>query len=282
MKKTIYNIIGITLISCLLLALYACNGSSKRNSGGDETIEILKKKAEEGDAEAQYKLGVEYMGKGNTSIPENCKEAFKWFEKAAQNGYLAAYYNIGYCYMSGAGVKPNVNTAIEYFQKGAELGDPAALNALGAKYLLDGSPKALKKGNELIKRAANQEFAGAEYNLGMSYVTGRGITQNINKGFRLIEKSANQGYALAQFQLGLCYLQGVGVSPNREEAVRWFDKAKKQNDLEANLSLIKLYLDENYDFDKQEGIKLLKQMSESGYSVYADLAQEILAELNVK
>jgi len=45
--------------------------------------------AEQGDAEAQYNLGVRYAnGEG---VPEDYKEAVKWFRKAAEQGFAAAH-----------------------------------------------------------------------------------------------------------------------------------------------------------------------------------------------
>ena len=56
--------------------------------GTEESIESLKKKAQAGDAEAQFNLGVAYDD--GYSVPENDVEAVKWYRKAAEQGHAIA------------------------------------------------------------------------------------------------------------------------------------------------------------------------------------------------
>ena len=41
-------------------------------------------------------------------------------------------------------------------------------------------------------------------------------------------KAAEQGYAVAQYNLGRNYCEGTGVSQNKEEAKKWLRKAANQ------------------------------------------------------
>ena len=50
-------------------------------------------------------------------------------------------------------------------------------------------------------------------------------------------KAAEQNYAPAQYNLGLCYDHGDGVAENQVEAVKWYRKAAEQNDAEAQYNL---------------------------------------------
>ena len=55
--------------------------------------------AEQGDAEAQYRLALMYeQGEG---VPENNKQAVKWYRLAAEQGYVEAQYELGVRYMDG-------------------------------------------------------------------------------------------------------------------------------------------------------------------------------------
>ena len=60
--------------------------------------------AEEGDVYAQLLLGFNYLS-GVDEIPANDKEAFKWFQAAAEQGLADAQFNLGVCYLKGDGVK---------------------------------------------------------------------------------------------------------------------------------------------------------------------------------
>lgn len=56
----------------------------------------------ERDAEEQYNLGVSYAN-GN-GVPEDDKEAVRWYRLAAEQGYASAQYNLGLMYFKGEGV----------------------------------------------------------------------------------------------------------------------------------------------------------------------------------
>ena len=74
--------------------------------------------AEQGDANAQFKLGHLYsIGKG---VPKSTSEAIKWYRKAAAQGHARAQYNLGAAYANGVGVRSNKNTAIDWFFKAGQ------------------------------------------------------------------------------------------------------------------------------------------------------------------
>ena len=62
----------------------------------DTEFEEAKRLAEDGDAEAQNDLGVMY-GNGE-GVPQDYKEAVKWYRLAAEQGVAAAQYNLGGMY----------------------------------------------------------------------------------------------------------------------------------------------------------------------------------------
>ena len=61
------------------------------------------------------------------------------------------------------------------------------------------------------------------------YKTGSGALGKLKR--RKIEnwfKQARSGETQAQYNLGVVYFKGVGVSRNHEEAFKWFEKAAKK------------------------------------------------------
>jgi len=59
----------------------------------------LQARAKQGDADAQFMLGVMYEeGKG---VTQNDKTAVKWYRLAAEQGYAAAQNNLGVKYAKG-------------------------------------------------------------------------------------------------------------------------------------------------------------------------------------
>ena len=75
-------------------------GAPLRRSGGDP--QEWKPLADQGDADAQYNLGLMYdYGYG---VAEDDAEAARWYRLAADQGHAIAQYNLGLMYASGRGV----------------------------------------------------------------------------------------------------------------------------------------------------------------------------------
>lgn len=86
-------------------------------------------RAEQGVADAQYKLGVMYaFGRG---VPKNDIEAMKWYRLAAQQGIAIAQYNLGNMYGFGRGVPENDIIAYAWWSMAAAQGHESASNNKG-------------------------------------------------------------------------------------------------------------------------------------------------------
>ena len=78
------------------------NGSTELGDAKDRKAEQLRQAADQGDAEAQYKLGVRYAeGDG---VPQDHREAVKWYRLAAEQALAEAQDNLGRMYARGDGV----------------------------------------------------------------------------------------------------------------------------------------------------------------------------------
>ncbi len=62
---------------------------------------------------------------------KNEKEAFEWCQKAAQQGYINAQYQLGQMYFEGIGVEENYEEAFKWFKKAADDNNFDALYMLG-------------------------------------------------------------------------------------------------------------------------------------------------------
>jgi len=54
------------------------------------------------------------------------------------------------------------------------------------------------------------------------------IKKNMNEAVKYYKLAAEQKYPNAQYQLGLCYKNGTGVSKNKLESVKYFKLAGNQ------------------------------------------------------
>ena len=74
--------------------------------------------AEQGDASAQFNLGVLYSnGKG---VRQDYFKAVKWYRKAAEQGLASAQYNLGLMYANGQGIRQDKSTAKQWFGKACD------------------------------------------------------------------------------------------------------------------------------------------------------------------
>jgi hypothetical protein len=65
------------------------------------TVQLYQDSAENGEADAQYKLGLLYLT-GNGAL-QDFAEAAKWLRRAAEQGYALAQYELGLIYRTGYG-----------------------------------------------------------------------------------------------------------------------------------------------------------------------------------
>ncbi len=75
---------------------------------------------------------------------------------------------------------------------------------------------------------AAQGYAGAQKNLGVMYLLGRGVSQDNAEAVAWFRRAAAQGYADAQRNLGVMYFQGMGVPRDFVQAHLWLNLAASQ------------------------------------------------------
>jgi len=94
----------------------------------------LEQKANQGNAEAQYKLGKLYSEINNQGIHIDYFKAVELYTKSANQGNAEAQYKLGKLYENGQGVPQDYNTAIEWYTKAAKQGFITAQGQLGELY----------------------------------------------------------------------------------------------------------------------------------------------------
>jgi TPR repeat protein len=157
----------------------------------DDYLMKLRDDAEKGDKISQYLLGAKYdAGK---EVPQDYKEAAKWYQLAAEQGVLDAHFNLASLYCEGLGVSQNYSKALEWYRK-----------------------------------AAAQGHAPSQANMGVMYAEGLGVERDFTQAFVWLTKAANSGLSWAQNKLGMMHERGEGVPQNYEEAVKWYREAADQ------------------------------------------------------
>ena len=162
--------------------------------------------------------------------------------------------NLAYLYDNGEGVKLDKKKAAQLWRMAADRGDVHAQRNVALSFFEAGQ---FAEAVRFYKRAAEQGFFAAQYDLAVCFEQGKGTEVNLaeaerwyRKGvdrgeapsqnnlaglfsregrhretFELVKLSAQQGYSVAEMNLGLCYEYGSGTSRSPEEARRWYASA---------------------------------------------------------
>jgi hypothetical protein len=86
-----------------------------------EQLPEVRKMAEAGNAEAQYRMGLfAFLGK---VVPQSTDEAILWWRKAADQNYLPAEHDLGVDYYDGKIVPQDLAEGIRWLRKAAEQGE---------------------------------------------------------------------------------------------------------------------------------------------------------------
>ncbi len=150
----------------------------------------------------------------------------------ANKGDSAAQTKLAIAYMQGAGVKPDLGTAIHWAEAAASQGNVDAKYLLGALMRAGAKPD-LAMAAHWYQEAAEGGNVKAMHNFGIALLNGTGIPKDEAGAVQWFERAANLGYRDSQFDLAVLYERGEGVSQNPSEALRWYEKAAASGDVEA-------------------------------------------------
>lgn len=191
---------GLLVVALGFLALAEMNPPKAAPGGqsNQDDLAELTAKAQSGDAESQFKLGVIYQQKHDDN------GALNWFQQAAEKGHVGAQNSLGVLLVT---TRQDYAGAAQWFQKAADQGDAGAelnlgiihLNGLGVKQ--DATAAAA-----LFQKSAAQGSAQAEFILGKLYEQGQGVKQDYVEAYKWLKLSQLQGYPEAEKEAGACSL----------------------------------------------------------------------------
>lgn len=196
--------------------------------------------AEGGEAAAEYNLALVYeRGEG---APQDYKESTRWLMAAADQNLVPAVMDLAaYCLHPPDGTTADVDRAIHYYEKAAELGNQLAPAMLGNIYALGAQGKPdYAQAVKWYRMAAGEGQREGEYGLGLRYAYGQGVPVELKEARRLFTAAADQGLAQAQTNLAIMCEEGKGAPADRECAAHYFQMAADQGNAKAQFLLGRL------------------------------------------
>ncbi len=149
---------------------------------------LLLSLADEGDADAQWRVGVMYDD-GN-GVAENDALAFEYTRSSAMQGNSDGQWRLGILYEYGRGVKSDDVMAAVYYTLSAEQGNTSGL-----------------------------------YFLGFMYRHGRGVQKDVDRAIDCYRRAAEKGNASSASTLGYMYELGEDVEQDYETALMYYEMA---------------------------------------------------------
>ena len=102
---------------------------------------------------------------------------------------------------------------------------------------------------------ATQGVSVSQYNTGINYSLGRGISSEIQKSIYWYQRASEQGHSKAPFNLAIIYAKGEGINQDLPAAMEYFEMSAHRGNLNA-----KLFLKELYSLNVKNQIEALKTL----------------------
>lgn len=133
---------------------------------GNMSVQEVVNIAQKGDMYAQLMLGALFEDGTDPAIPQDIKEAAKWYAKAAKQGYPKAQHNLALLYEDGRGVPQSYTEAAKWYAKAAKAGFSEAQNNLAVLYIMGNGVKQNRaQAEKLLTAAVGQGNENARRNL---------------------------------------------------------------------------------------------------------------------
>lgn len=205
----------------------------------DEALVEFRAAAALGHGGAMNEIGNACLTGGG--VAKNVAEAIEWYKRAAAVGSLVGMYNVACHLRHGvpeAGIAPDRAEAMRLVRQAAEGGHVGAMNNLGNWLGEDNKddPEQLV----WLRRAIEKGDKGAMTHLGFCHKNGLGgLEKNAATANSWYLKAAELGSGTAMFNVGVSYVKGRGVEKNLVTAAEWFERASKAGFPAAKLEEVK-------------------------------------------
>ena len=129
------------------------------------------------------------------------------------------------------------------------------------------------------KAAAEKGDARAQCQMGLFYMNGIGVDRDEDKAVEWLKKAAAQNNAQAQYNLGIYYAKfSDGEAVNK--ALKWLKEAVKHDYADAQFNLAQLYLNPHHPASREQGagrlaIALLTRAAAQGHAAAKAKLEEL-------
>ena len=206
---------------------------------------------------------------------QDYKEAFKWFEKSAQEGNKFAQYSLANLYYYGNGIEKNSEKAFEWYKKSAAHGQPYASYAVAQMY---NKGEYVPKNEDTAQRYYKDALSGfleleskgqaddnLYYKLGSMFKNGLGTEADISKAIDYFKRSAEMNNKNGLYEYGKVLIQGKHIEADLNKGLECIEKSIKLGNSNAKRFLALEYISgECFPQDIEKGIAMLTECADEG------------------
>jgi TPR repeat protein len=283
-------------------AIVAAPKSVVPASGEVKAFEHYRAKAEQGQAEAQYYLGMIYRT-GSHGVAKDVPVSVTWLTKSAEQGHSRAQYYLGRTYFdfdgNTSGVAKDTPKAVSWWGKAAAQGDADAQEAVGFCYakgfgglvkneieayayqiLASRSNASAMAWRGKLEASLSPESLRA--GVARSKVLQAAVVVTANsaapasevktplaevKSIQDLKAKAVKGDRGAQRDLAMAYGKGEGVAQDYAEAAKWFRKAAELGDMFSQFATGSNYEQgQGVAKDLAEALRWYRKAADQGYA----------------
>lgn len=223
------------------------------------------------------------FGDYEENVKKDLKAALVEYERGKDAGQIDCTLRTADFYLEGKGVAKDTARGLALLAKAAEAGNPIANYRLAVQDLSGDKPDLLVGYGHLLK-AASENLAEAQNELGLLYLSGKLSSADATAGIAWLTRAAQGGNAQAQNNLATLYERGAaGLTRNLENAGQLYSLAANQGNGPATLALARL-LNEGTGTkaNPEKAWALATLAAERGVEDGTKLANEILKNLDDK
>jgi len=180
-------------------------------------------------------------------LKKNFNDCYSLLRKSFDMGIKKSASIIGIMYEKGYSVDMNIDSAVMWYDKGINFGDPDAMYHCSILYAHgDSRGPNIDKSTELVTKAAEGNCAGAMFYLANIYFHGgQGKSQDVSSAIKWFTKSAEFGDREGMYALAAIYTDAdlQGVTKDEKTAFIWAKKAAELGQPQAMKMLAKFYSD---------------------------------------
>ncbi len=239
-----------------------------------DTLSIIQKRVEAGDATAMNILGSWYYSGQN--VKQDYTQAASLFTKAADKGNVQAIGNMAMCFQTGNGLKKDSAMAVKLYEKSIKEGNKDIIknheifakngSAFSGMLLYEvyqqgiGVEKNQNAALANLKLAADANSTDAQVKYGMACMN----SKNFAQAAAMFDKLAKKNHPTGIYYTGYLAFKGMGVAQDKAKGLAYLKKAAAMNMASANYYLGKAYLEgDGIEKNAAKGIEYIEKSAVS-------------------